>query len=102
MSRGHGMSRGFQRSFSLFRPIRFNSARQIQSCLKFSRKRKRNKVTERKLSVRGARMELAFAMVDGDKDKIAKAQARLAEALAQRERKRREAEGKKNGFSKAS
>jgi hypothetical protein len=47
-------------------------------------------------------MELSFAMVEGDKDKIAKAQARLNEALAQRERKRRESETKKNGFSKAS
>jgi hypothetical protein len=59
-------------------------------------------VSERKLSVRGARMELTFAMAEGDKDKIAKAQARLDEALAQREKKRRESENKKNGFSKAS
>jgi hypothetical protein len=47
-------------------------------------------------------MELAFAMVEGDKEKIAKAQARLDEALAERARKRRESEGKMNGFSKAS
>jgi len=59
-------------------------------------------MSERKLSVRSARMELEFAMVEGDKDKIAKAQARLDEALAQREKKRRESESKKNGFSKAS
>jgi len=47
-------------------------------------------------------MELAFAMAEGDNDKIAKAQARLDEALAQREKKRQESESKKNGFSKAS
>jgi hypothetical protein len=47
-------------------------------------------------------MELAFAMVEGDKDKILKAQARLNEVSAQRERKRQESENEKNGFSKAS
>jgi len=70
--------------------------------LNLAQERKHNKVTERKLSVRDARMELVFAMVEGDKDKIAEARARLDEALATRERRRRESESKKNGYAKAS
>ena len=70
--------------------------------MNLAQERKHNKVTERKLSVRDARMELVFAMVEGDKDKIAEARARLDEALATRERRRREPESKKNGFAKAS
>ena len=61
-----------------------------------------NKVSDRKLSVRNARMELVFAMVKGDKYKIATAQARLDEALAEREKRRRGDQTKRNGLSKAS
>jgi len=59
-------------------------------------------VSQRKLSVRDARMELVFAMVKGDKDEIATAQARLDKALAEREKRRREPQTKHDGFSKAS
>ena len=47
-------------------------------------------------------MELVFAMVEGDKDKIARAQARFDEALARRVKRTREFGSKKNGFAKAS
>ena len=52
---------------------------------------------DRKLSVRAARMELVFAMVEGDDYKIAAAQARLDEAIAQAEKRRRQSNSRQNG-----
>ena len=43
---------------------------------------------DRRLSVRVARMELDFALVEGNQDKIEMAKKKLEEALAEAERRR--------------
>jgi hypothetical protein len=54
------------------------------------------KMDGKKLSVRAARMELGFALVEGDRHRIEIAERQLKEALAEAERKRAsENDGKK-------
>ena len=45
-------------------------------------------MSERKWSVRRARMELDFALVQGNQDKIKEAEKRLEEALAEGKKRR--------------
>ena len=49
-------------------------------------------MSNRKLSVRAARMELEFALVKGDQKRIEMAEKQLQEALAEAERKRQKSE----------
>ena len=48
-------------------------------------------MASKKLSVRGARMELEFAILKGDKQKVAEAEKQLHQALMQAAQKRRKA-----------
>jgi hypothetical protein len=102
-----GSKRARQTALCLSVAFRFETALNLyyrlgsRRCLTWPRKREQNKVSNRKLSVRDARMELVFAMVKRDKHEIATAQARLDEALGEREKRRREPQTKRNGFSKA-
>lgn len=53
-------------------------------------------MNRKKLSVRAARMELEFALVERDPDKIKEAEKELAAALEKAARSSRAAEGKDN------
>ena len=57
-------------------------------------------MNRKKKSVRAARMELEFALVDGDQDEIKKAEQELAEALAEAEaaKKNRASEAKGEAY----
>lgn len=48
-------------------------------------------MASKKLSIRGARMELEFAILGGDKQKVAEAEKQLQQALMQATQKKRTA-----------
>jgi hypothetical protein len=57
-------------------------------------------MSDKKVSVREARMELEFAMVQGDKNKIAAAEKQLQEALIEAAERRRKTKSENRPLNK--